>query len=359
MGACPFPAPQGSQVYLKDTALALQALGHEPRLVVYGYGFGDPPDSLPIYRARNIPGARRMASGPSLAKPLQDAFLVQSLRRLVTHEGIDLINAHNYEGLLVALAARAGPVLYHAHNAMADELPYFVRPKAAAKGFGRWLDRSFPKRADHVVAPHDRLRDYLVDLGCAEARVTVVTPSADQDLFTVGEVKDAKPPVLYTGNLDAYQNLPLLWRAMERVRERAPGAELIVATSSPAPIKGARVIPVHNGAALAKVLQQDAVVVCPRVSWSGFPIKLLNAMAAGKAVVCCEGSAHLVKDGQNGLVVTDDDAEAFAQAILRLMDDRALRATLGAAARDTAKALEGVQALGRVIEDLRERSAVL
>lgn len=359
VGACPFPASQGSQVYLKDTALALQALGHEPRMVVYGYGQGDPPDSLPLYRARNVPGARRMASGPSLAKPIQDVFLVQALRRLVRREGIGLIDAHNYEGLLVALAARAGPVLYHAHNAMADELPYFLRPKAAAKGFGLWLDRTFPKRAAHVVAPHRRLRDYLVALGCDETRVTVVTPWADQDLFTAGDVKDARPAILYTGNLDAYQNLPLLWQAMEKVREREPGAELIVATSSPAPIKGARVIPVHDGAGLAKVLQQDVVAVCPRVSWSGFPIKVLNTMAAGKAVVCCEGSAHIVEDGRNGLVVADNDPEEFAHAILRLMEDRDLRATLGAAARETAKALSGAETLGRVIEDLRVRGAVV
>ena len=37
-GACPYPVPQGSQVFLGETARCLAGLDHDVRLLVYGYG---------------------------------------------------------------------------------------------------------------------------------------------------------------------------------------------------------------------------------------------------------------------------------------------------------------------------------
>jgi len=87
--------------------------------------------------------------------------------------------------------------------------------------------------------------------------------------------------------------------------------------------------------ALRAVLSQDVVVAVPRVSWSGYPIKLLNAMAAGRPVAACAGAAWPLKDGENGLVVPDNDAGALAAALVRLMDQPRLRRDLGRAARAT------------------------
>ena len=44
VSACPYPVPQGSQVFLRETALTLLNLGHEVHLVVYGYGVGEEED---------------------------------------------------------------------------------------------------------------------------------------------------------------------------------------------------------------------------------------------------------------------------------------------------------------------------
>jgi glycosyltransferase involved in cell wall biosynthesis len=71
------------------------------------------------------------------------------------------------------------------------------------------------------------------------------------------------------------------------------------------------------------------VAVLPRTSWSGFPIKLLNYMAAGKAVVACEGSAKALVHLIDGFVVNDNDVNGFAQGIILLLKDRNLRKRLG------------------------------
>ena len=336
VGACPFPVPQGSQVYLAETAANLETLGHDVRLVVYGYGAGGDPLGLAIHRAPRIPGTARTDAGPSLGKPLLDALLVRTLRRVVRRHDVDVVDAHNYEGLLVALAAGFRPIVYHAHNAMADELPYYFRGKSVAARFGGWLDRTFPRRADRVVVPHERLAEYLEDSGCAREAIEIIPPSVDVREFEVCESREEIPPILYTGNLDGYQNLDLLRRAMTIVRETAPGAELLIATSSPRAVSWATLVHTPDFASLKRALHRDCVFACPRVSWSGYPIKLLNAMAAGLAIVCCRSAAHPLTDERDGLIVEDDDAGAFADAILRLMRDVELRSALGERARATA-----------------------
>ena len=63
----------------------------------------------------------------------------------------------------------------------------------------------------------------------------------------------------------------------------------------------------------------------------GMPNALIEAMAAGVPCVsteCDMGPKELIKDGQNGLLVPVDDAEAMAQAICRILRDRSFSDSL-------------------------------
>jgi glycosyltransferase involved in cell wall biosynthesis len=66
----------------------------------------------------------------------------------------------------------------------------------------------------------------------------------------------------------------------------------------------------------------------------------MEAMASGRPVIATRvgGVAELVADGQSGLVVAPGDAQALADAILRLAADPALRAAMGTAGRATVHA---------------------
>lgn len=72
------------------------------------------------------------------------------------------------------------------------------------------------------------------------------------------------------------------------------------------------------------------------ISWSGFPIKLLNHIAAGKAILASEGSAKGITHLHNGLVIKNGDSEGFAEEILQLIKDHALTKELGNSAGMTA-----------------------
>lgn len=358
VGACPYPVPQGSQVYLRNTALALRAAGHNVHLVTYGYGLGDDPSGLPLHRASNVPFARRTAAGPSIAKPVQDAFLVQKLREMVRTHHIDIVNAHNYEGLAVALAARVRPIVYHPHNALMDELPHYFPARGLAESAGRALDKALPRRADLVVAPHEELAGYLVAVRCDPNRVKVVPAPIELDTIRQRPQTNSRPALVYMGNLDRYQNLGLLRSVIAHVRQEIPDAELVVATGASRASdllhvsEFARVVRTESSKDLLHELPDGAVFVCPRVSWSGYPIKLLNAMAAALPIVCCASAAHPLTHEENGLVIPDNNVQAFAAAAVQLLRDPALRARLGQAARRTVEQEHTMDAVGTRLDVL-------
>jgi glycosyltransferase involved in cell wall biosynthesis len=82
---------------------------------------------------------------------------------------------------------------------------------------------------------------------------------------------------------------------------------------------------------IADVLAASEVTVLPsHADWC--PISILEAMAARKPVVATAttGACEILEDGISGLIVPIDDPHALAQALLRLVKDSNLRASLAA-----------------------------
>lgn len=86
-------------------------------------------------------------------------------------------------------------------------------------------------------------------------------------------------------------------------------------------------------------LAQASLFVLPS-HWEGQPIAVLEAMAAGLPVVVTAIGAnpYVVRDGVDGVIVPPHDAERLAAALERLAGDPALRARMGANARQRALA---------------------
>jgi glycosyltransferase involved in cell wall biosynthesis len=86
-------------------------------------------------------------------------------------------------------------------------------------------------------------------------------------------------------------------------------------------------------------------VACCASYYEGFPNSLLEGMACG--VSCVASDVGGVKDvlGDAGIVVTDDTAEAFAQALGDVLRDGGRRAALAAAGRSRAVALFSTAAM--------------
>jgi glycosyltransferase involved in cell wall biosynthesis len=378
--AAPYPALQGSQVLVRQLAEGLARRGHRVHLVTYGADPDCISGPVVVHRIPQLWGCRITASGPHPGKILLDALLTMRLLAVVRRAGADLIHAHNYEAAIAALLVgrlSGRPVVYHGHSAMGEELPtYFAGAwlRAAAARLGAWLDRHVPCRADYCIAVTDELAKLLQARGVSPGGVECVAPARidlDGREPRPRQCDDAPAGgegggvLLYTGNLDRYQNLEFLLRSFRRVRAARPRARLLVVTHAEGRRYRRRVRELGEaGVAIrlvrdfpaARALIADAdVALCPRTEGTGFPIKVLNYMAAAKAIVACEGSAKLLRNGETALVVANDDERAFAAATIALLDDRAARQRLGARARAELERLCASEPMLERVEDIYRR----
>lgn len=84
----------------------------------------------------------------------------------------------------------------------------------------------------------------------------------------------------------------------------------------------------------AVMAASDIIAHCS--THEGLPKTVLEAMAAGKPVIASRvgGVPHVVREGENGLMVPPQDPAALAQAMRKLMNDATLRARLVQASGD-------------------------
>jgi hypothetical protein len=89
----------------------------------------------------------------------------------------------------------------------------------------------------------------------------------------------------------------------------------------------------------AQLYKTADVYVSPATGGESFGIVLLEAMAAGTAIVCSDihGYKGVVRRGREGLLVPPRQPRELAAAIDTLIDDPELRARMGAAGRERAE----------------------
>jgi glycosyltransferase involved in cell wall biosynthesis len=358
VAACPFPYPRGTPIRIFRLSDALARRGHDVHVVTYHLGEQPRDTPIHIHRIRNVPTYRKVTPGPTYQKLLLlDVLLARRLARLLRRQPVDLIHAHHFEGLLVALACRgrAGlPVVFDAHTLLESELPFYRMGlfRAAKRHIGRYLDTRLPARASHTIAVTGEIESRLKrHAGLGAEDVSVIPNGVEFEHFAVSAQASANPggtrTLVFAGNLASYQGIePMLRSFAELLRERTD-VRLCIATDGSfgdyeALAASLRirdridVIPVTFDT-LPDVLARADVALNPRISCDGLPQKLLNYLAAGKPVVSFAGSAKGLVHGQLGWVVDDDDVRGFARGIVRLLDDPELARRLGANAREYAR----------------------
>ena len=100
--------------------------------------------------------------------------------------------------------------------------------------------------------------------------------------------------------------------------------------------------------------QRATLVIAPLVASAGTNVKILEAMAMGKAIVSTEAGIHGLELERGADVVVTDSAEAMAAAITHLLEMPAERAVIEAHARDTVERVYGWDAIAREQKKLYE-----
>ncbi len=202
----------------------------------------------------------------------------------------------------------------------------------------RWTMR----RAARLVVPSGFLERVFADHGMAAQ----VLPN----IVDLSRFRPADPPRPRGAHLVVARNLEPIYdnatalRAFRVVRERHPHAKLTIAGSGPEEtalralaselgIAGA----VHFAGRLDRdamaTLYRDADVSLNPSLVDNMPNSVLESMASGTPVVSTDvgGVPFIVQDGVTALLVPAKDPQAMAAAVLRLLDDAPLHASLATA----------------------------
>jgi glycosyltransferase involved in cell wall biosynthesis len=205
-----------------------------------------------------------------------------------------------------------------------------------------------------TVSEEDR-RLAIHESGCAAESTFTVPNGVDTERFQPGGQVAGEPEILYVGSFRHLPNLlgfdALRREVMPRVWARNPGVRLRVvagpkyeehwakfAASSGGRITDPR-IAIHGFVEDLRPLYERAwAVAVPLEVSAGTNIKVLEAMASGKAIVSTPtGCAGLgLVDG--GELLVREDWAGFADAVTQLVADGKLRQRLGARARAVSEA---------------------
>lgn len=357
LAACPFPANYGTPGSIREMAEAVCDEGHEVDVITYPTGEDIAVRGPRVYRVGSDTRGSGVTVGPTLRRPLYDLQLALKAIEVTRRNGPDLIHAHGYEAVLAAwVCARATglPVVCSGHHTMADELPSyrFIRPVWLARGLARLLDAFVPRLADRCIPHSTNMAGFFHRIGLRGRSGAVVNfginlqglPPGDGAAVRRRHGLGADPVVLYAGLLDEFQRLDLLLEAMAVVARSSPRARLLVVVNvaNPGQLAGLRESAARLGLtdrlvvtdpqplpALWDYLAACDVAVVPRPQVPGFPIKLLNYMAARRASVLFASSAGRdLVDREAALLVAPDSGKALGQAVLRVLTDDGLRARL-------------------------------
>lgn len=273
---------------------------------------------------------------------------VTSLADVMTERRVAVVRTHQYHanlyGRLAALRARVPCIVASVHNT-------YTRDRKLHR---RMINHILARLTDRVVAVSESVRRDIMRFDhVPEGRVEVIPNGIDCDAFGHCDGKgvradfgiaDGVPVVGTVGRLTPQKGHRFLIEAFARLARDFPTALLLVVGDGPLRedleryaghlgITG-RVIFAGSRRDIPRLLGAMDIFIFPSL-WEGMPNALIEAMAAGKAVVTTDFSSarELVGSGDLGMVIPAQDSAAIARAVTALLRDRPRAEHLGEAAR--------------------------
>jgi glycosyltransferase involved in cell wall biosynthesis len=364
VAACPFPANYGSSGAIRELVNVLSDRGYKVHVVTYPLGDAElEVKSASIWRTAYWRKEGRTYTGPAGEKFLLDLLMVFKLIQVIRREKIEVIHAHNYEGVLIGMVAKlftGRPLVYHAVNLMSDELPSynFIKPAFVARKMAAVLDWIVPRLPDFVIAISQELQSYFGACGFGNDRLALIPPGIYPAMFAHANSRrfrdyyslGSRKVVMYTGVTNTFQRIDYLLEAFKLVLQAEPSAVLMVVSpiaQEPDLVKS-RALAESLGISgdviwvegqklddLPDYLATADIAVIPRPDIPGYPIKLLNYLAAEKPVVCFDSTAKGVRHLHDVFTVPDHDVVAMGNAIVKLLREPKLAASLAKNGKNT------------------------
>jgi glycosyltransferase involved in cell wall biosynthesis len=279
------------------------------------------------------------------------ARLYRRLRPVIVH--LITIKPYLYGGVAARLAK--GPAVVYAVSGLGTT---FIRNDFKGRLFRGLLyplyRAAFRGYRERVIFQNDDDRSALVSWGIVRPELTALIKGSGVDLndFPVqDEPEGAQPVVAFAARLLADKGVRTYVEAARLLRHRGVEARLLV-IGSPDPgnvtsiddreiekwrAEGA--VELLGQRSDVPALYSNANIVCLPSRREGLPKSLVEAAAAGRAVVTTDvpGCRDAIEPGITGLLVPVDDPEALADALQFLIENPAVRKKMGQAGRKLAE----------------------
>jgi len=213
----------------------------------------------------------------------------------------------------------------------------------AAKALDDW-PRLSRRGIGRVVAPSRFMRDKMIEFGWPAERIAHVPNFVDT--AAVEPAQGAGDYVLFVGRLVRHKGPMTLLRAAEslpgvpvKVAGEGPMEQALRAFARERGLSNVEFLGFCEGEALSRAVAGSRCVAVPSEWYENAPLVVLEAMAAGRAVVASDigGIAEQVRHGREGLLFRPGDAAGLVACLRRLWDNPGKAAALGAGGRTRAE----------------------
>jgi len=279
--------------------------------------------------------------------PLKELWTLARLIRLYRRERPDVIHHVAMKPVLYgSIAAKwAGrPLVVNAFGGLGWLFSSGALTARAMKPAIRWWLRRLLRFGTALVQNPDDAQ-LLVRVGVPDSNIRLIPGSGvDLDRFSPRPEANAMPTVVLPARLIWEKGVAEFVEAARILRQRGIAARLVLAgepdRENPSAVPADCILEwVRSGVIehlgwvedMPELLGESHVVCLPSFYGEGIPKSLIEAAAAGRAIVTTDtpGCREIVRHEENGLLVPPRDARALSEALARLIEDPELRQCMG------------------------------
>lgn len=304
----------GIGTYIRELISGLVEIESSLNLVVFVHPSRE--DLLPLRHALEI----RHESSPSYS--LREIW---KLGESIDEAKLDLFHAPHY---VVPITRTPFVVtihdLIHLHPSTRHKNPL-------ARPYARWMIGRAVRDSRAILTVSESVSRDIISRYPEAGRKTHAILNGVDDRFRDGERKRSalagtKPYFLFVGNDKPHKNLDLLLEAFTNVRRVTPETELLlVGVNAQRRFNdGVRSLGWVPDEELPSLYHHALALVSPSLQ-EGFGLPVLEAMAAGTAVIAADIPALREVAGLSAMIVDPLSSTSIAEAMMEVMDNPALR----------------------------------
>ena len=350
----PFFQPRGTPISVLHRLNTLSKLGNNIDLVTYHLGETIPIKNVNYYRILTIPFVKKISIGPSTTKLFLDVFLFFKTLKMLIVNRYDVIHSHEEAGFLAIWLAKLFGVkhLYDMHSSLPQQLTNFKFSKFKPLiNVFEFLEKRTIANSDAVITICPELYNYVKMHYPAKQLVLIENVADNSMIFQTNRIQlpdlrskyqiGNRTIILYSGTLEPYQGIDLLLESAKIVLNRQQGVIFMVVGGHPEQIDTYKGMAQRLGIAQSFIFTGQVkpdevkyyldiadILVTPRVEGNNTPLKIYEYLRSGKPVIATNHITHTQVLNNRVSILTDINANAFADGIMRVLTDDQLKQTI-------------------------------